>query len=92
MPFVVSLYHGIKRQVNGKIYCISHKKKEQSYSIKSVAVLLLFRDFNQAQQTDTIIFSLSLTSERLHLQADRFVLHSVVLSHCRKAKIKNKEI
>ena len=38
MPFVVSLYHGIKRQVNGKNYCISHKKKEQSYSTKSVAV------------------------------------------------------
>ena len=27
MPFVVSLYHGIKRQVNGKNYCRSHKKK-----------------------------------------------------------------
>lgn len=92
MPFVVSLYHGIKRQVNGKIYCRNHKKKGQSYSIKSVTVLLLFRDCNQARQTDAIIFSLSLTSDRLHLQADRFVLHSVVLSHCRKAKIKNKEI
>ena len=66
MPFVVSLYHGIKRQVNGKNYCRNHKKKGQSYSIKSVAVLLLFRDCNQARQTDAIIFSLSLTSERLH--------------------------
>lgn len=47
MPFVVSLYHGIKRQVNGKIYCRNHKKKGQSYSIKSVTVLLLFRDCNQ---------------------------------------------
>ncbi len=68
MPFVVSLYHRIKRQVNGKNYCRSHKKKEQSCSIKSVAVLLLFRDCNQARQTDAIIFSLSLTSVLLPYQ------------------------
>lgn len=40
MPFGVSLYHKIKRQVNGKIYCLNLRMKEQSDSTKSWAVFL----------------------------------------------------
>ena len=58
MPFVVSLYHRIKRQVNGKNYCISHKTEKQSYSTKSVAVLLLWTNVINPQ------FALSLPQFR----------------------------
>ena len=70
MPFVVSLYHGIKRQVNGKIYCRNHKKEE--------------RDCNQARQTDAIIFSLSLTSVLLPYQYPLPLSRPMLLRRCRR--------
>ncbi len=93
MPFGVSLYHKIKRQVNGKIYCLNLRMKEQSDSTKSWAVFLYSIIPILALPRTPINFSLSLTSENPYIIAARFVLSSVVLSPlAERHKIKNKEL
>ena len=87
-PFEVSLYHRMKRQVNGKNYCLKYGTEKRSYSIMSTAFFISKNRYS-VNAVECNIFFYSLTSERLYSNASGYVLPSVVLSHlAERQKIK----